>query len=76
MTTKPSRQRLLHLPITCGERTCASEPGKFCRYLTNTSFGSCFHCQLFSLANGLEQLKEKQGWLQRHPLCLALESKL
>lgn len=69
-----AKQRYLILPIKCGERTCASEPGKYCQYLITTHLGTRFHCQLFMLPP--EELKEKGGWLQRHAACLALERKL
>jgi hypothetical protein len=70
-------KRQLRIDIECGEESCASKPGKFCQYVVVTRMGSCFHCQLFSKMgegkHGLEQLKEKKGWLQRHPDCLGSE---
>ena len=29
----------IELEIECGEETCASEPGKFCRWFGSKSFG-------------------------------------
>lgn len=67
--------KMLAIEINCGDTTCAEEPGKFCRYLRVSRFGSAYHCQLFSEfeEKRLETLQEKDGWLQRHPRCLAAE---
>lgn len=50
----------------CGETTCAVEPEKFCRFVGATCFGTHFICSLF---HNIE-LRKKDGWLQRHSLCL------
>ena len=66
---------LLLLSIECGESTCASKPGKFCSHVSTSHFGKYYHCALFGYdANGERTaLKEVDGWLQRHPKCVAAE---
>ena len=49
--------------IECGEKTCASEPGKFCRFF-NPSLNGKDSCYLFG------RVFESDGWIQRHPDCL------
>jgi hypothetical protein len=70
---------ILPFKITCGETTCASEPGAFCAYLWTEKFGSVPFCYLFSQRDHYKgrhtALEEKDGWLQRHPDCLALAKK-
>lgn len=53
----------LKFDIECGEKTCASEPGKFCLYCTIGAFGgaTCFF---------YGKLGESDGWVSRHPECL------
>lgn len=51
--------------IEHGEKTCASEPGKFCRFAGSKSFGTDPWCTLFNT-----RLRDKDGWLQRAPECL------
>jgi hypothetical protein len=67
---------ILPLGITCGETTCASEPGTFCVYLYAEKFGSNPFCYLFSKQDNYKgrhlALEEKDGWLQRHPAYLAM----
>jgi hypothetical protein len=71
-------KRLLHIEIDCGDKTCASAPGRFCSHLVTTRFGSRFHCSLFSKhtggKHGYEQLEQKDGWLIRHPDCFRHEA--
>lgn len=70
--------KILKLEIDCGETTCATEPGKFCKYFLTSRFGQAFHCQLFSETTdrgSLEELKEHQsgkfkGWISRHKDCM------
>lgn len=69
-------QKVLEIPIQCGETTCAYEPGKFCPQLRVSSFGRDYSCKLFSeqgYKGRWDNLEEKNGWLQRHPECLKLE---
>lgn len=71
-------KRELIVEIDCGDTTCASEPGKFCRFMGTSKFGSIFHCMLFrdlTVWRGPDEvrLEEKDGWLQRCPQCLELE---
>lgn len=65
----------LVLDITCGATTCASEPGKFCRFLRTQRLGTESVCQLFSEwgYKGRIPLQEKDGWVQRHDACLDCE---
>jgi len=44
-----------------GEKTCASEPGKFCRWEGSYSFGTRHVCMLFDN----HPLFFEDGWLQR-----------
>jgi len=71
--------RTIHLEIECGAKTCAAVAGRLCRYVVVTRMGSCYHCKLFARMGegkyGLEQLQDRNGWLQRHPKCLASEVK-
>lgn len=32
--------RVVRIAIKCGDQTCASEPGEFCKYMGTTHFGS------------------------------------
>lgn len=62
----------IELEIDCGPTTCASAPGKFCRYVITYCFGTHFYCDLW----GKEELQEDdRGWLKRCPECLAAEKK-
>lgn len=66
--------RNLKITINCGETTCASEPGKFCRYMGTKYFGTQFICMLFP--DGYEftfLFDDKNGWLQRCKACLDAE---
>jgi len=53
------------IEIEMGEKTCAIEPGKFCKFLGSSSIGQKFHCMLFG-----EKVFDEGGWLQRCPKCL------
>jgi len=74
--------RKLTVLIEAGDTTCASEPGKFCKFVGSKRFGSVYVCMLFPESNpghkdsGTDTiLKEKDGWLQRCPACLEAEGK-
>ena len=56
------------IQFECGETTCASEPGKFCRFLRTELCGTKWMCNAFE-----EPLREdlEDGWLQRCSQCLA-----
>lgn len=59
--------RILAFEINCGEKTCASEPGRFCEFFCDNCFGrpSCFF---------FGKLRDDEdGWVRRHERCLALE---
>lgn len=60
------------LIIECGETTCALEPGKFCRFLGTTHFGTRNVCLLFrcSYDNCEPLFENKDGWLARCSQCL------
>ena len=51
----------------CGDTTCASEPGKFCKFLL-TKWGEYFYCSLFDRHSIYED--EALGWLLRCPPCM------
>ena len=53
------------LMLEMGEKTCAAEPGKFCRMVRTRSFGQKFLCALYET-----DLFDEDGWLQRCPECL------
>lgn len=74
--------KVLRIQIECGEESCASEPGKFCRFLSTERYGTVYHCTIFSKtydrgvyalgkSSPHTSMKEKDGWLQRHPECIA-----
>lgn len=68
--------RNLNIKIECGDRTCASEPGKFCTFLGSKQFGTRFACCLFPDDRGDNTPLHEDvtgGWLQRCPRCLAAE---
>ena len=76
-------EKSLLIQVNCGEKTCCSEPGKLCPWLRVSKFGTLWCCQIFSEyifpMDGKmypEALEEKDGWLQRHPKCLAAEKEL
>lgn len=61
------------IEFECGGTTCASEPGKFCRFLDMGRWGAHPHCTafnhpLFTDGDGLS------GWLQRCEPCMELEN--
>lgn len=66
----------LHIDIECGEKTCASSPGKFCQFVRTRRFGQVTYCRLFSddrfsAPVPLETSEpDGRGWLLRHPKCL------
>ena len=64
----------LAISITCGELTCASEPGKFCRFSGTRRFGTEFVCMLFPSEDSFTHLVIKNGWAQRCNACLASQT--
>jgi hypothetical protein len=68
--------KTIHLPNDAGDRSCATAPGEFCRFLVTTNFGTRWRCQIFDPSDTRERsgLKEVDGWIQRHPGCLAAEN--
>lgn len=48
-----------------GEDTCASEPGKFCRFLGTKHFGMFPSCMLFDD----QPLSDSLGWVRRCDQC-------
>lgn len=59
-------ERQIIFDIECGETTCASEPGEFCRFLQYNPFGDDGSCYFFG------KVFDKDGWIQRHPECLKM----
>lgn len=69
----PTR-KILRIEIKCGENTCASAPGEFCRFLGSVKFGSVPVCMLFpSETESYTFLKTDtgtpMGWVQRCAAC-------
>ncbi len=60
--------------IDCGKKTCASEPGKFCRFIGSRKFGQIAICTLFVAEGrkGMEfvMLDERDGWVIRCDQCI------
>jgi hypothetical protein len=50
-----------------GERTCASEPGKFCEFVRTRYFGQKFYCALDE-----SKLYDENGWLARSKKCMEM----
>ena len=57
--------------IECGEKTCASSPGVFCKYFGYKGLGTKPHCLFFNT-----HLYEEQGWIQRAKPCLEIEERI
>lgn len=73
-------ERTLKISVDCGEKTCASEPGNFCRFMGSVKFGQVPVCTLFpDVKKGetytiLGNTKEDDtGWVLRCQSCMALE---
>jgi hypothetical protein len=62
-------KRKLEIEVECGETTCASEPGKFCRYARWKLDGSNPNCAMF----GRNLYVGRDGWVQRCDECLSAE---
>lgn len=64
-------KKIIQLEIDCGERTCASEPEKFCKYFwySITKDWICV-CRIFG------SLVVDDGWALRHPYCRKAESEV
>ena len=67
----------LRFDINCGEKTCASKPGEFCRFALAQRFGTEVVCQIFSEPDGRGLLTplgnsrdDGLGWTLRHPECI------
>jgi len=71
--------RQLKFEIKCGATTCASKPGKFCKYVGTTRFGTTYICMLFKDIEydykSIILKEDRHGWLQRCPQCLEAEQK-
>jgi hypothetical protein len=71
-------KRVLEIKINCGDKTCASKPGKFCRFAGAKGFGTRPVCLLFRDNDSNEvHLTEEiaGGWLARCSQCLRAERK-
>ena len=65
----------IRITIECGEFTCASEPGKFCKFVGTRRMGAEYVCRLFPSEDDsylrLQTLDNKpNGWLARCSECL------
>jgi len=74
----------IELQLEAGENTCAKEPGVFCQFLETQRLGTIFYCRIFSGGSKkpfelyhqrYDELKDIDGWLQRHPACLTAAKK-
>ena len=64
----------LNIEINCGDKTCASSPGNFCRFYGTMRMGTTPICLLFSTDDSnVVPLKEDGGWLMRCEQCLNAE---
>lgn len=54
------------LEVTCGELTCASDPGNFCQFVRTERFGTQWVCGLFDRP----LFDDENGWLKRCDQCL------
>jgi hypothetical protein len=69
-------KRKLVIGIECGEKTCASKVGEFCKFLCTTRMGTIHYCGIWfdQDRKGMPlPLEAKDGWLQRRDECLAAE---
>lgn len=69
--------KTLKFDISCGEKTCAHEKGKFCRFFGSRRFGTIPCCVLFPTEdNSFTELETgDDGWVLRCNDCLETESK-
>jgi hypothetical protein len=71
MSRSEVRMKLkLEFEIECGRETCASEPGKFCRFFRGNIFGND-NCFFFGRV-----YDNQSGWIQRHPECIKLAERI
>jgi len=69
-------KKTLFIEIECGEKTCASEPGKFCPFMSTRRYGTEWVCALFPDDKSFfTKLKDEGEWIQRCDECLATEEK-
>lgn len=65
-------QAQARIEYECGAHTCASEPGKFCRFLGARRFGTIYLCTLYpSEKASYTVLEVEGGWLQRCNACIS-----
>ena len=64
-------KKILEIEISCGRTTCATEPGKFCRFTGTARFGTITVCSLFpSDKHSYTELKDVDGWIIRCEDCM------
>lgn len=56
-------KQYLVFEIECGQITCASEPGKFCKFF-NADVRDDGNCLFFGKVFAID------GWVMRHKLCV------
>lgn len=62
----------ISIEIECGETTCASKPGEFCKFFGTMRFGTIPLCRLFpSEGDSMTELKMVDGWVRRCDDCIA-----
>ena len=69
-------KRKLTMFIDAGEKTCASEPGKFCPHMRTSRFGTRWNCDLFGGKELTTEEPTGTGWLKRLHECVASENGL
>ena len=68
----------IKLPIECGDKTCAAEPSKFCRFFGGVRFGTVPVCLAFPREGSdgtwsFPELDVVDGWTQGCTACLDAE---
>ena len=69
-------KKILNIEIDCGDKTCASKVGKFCKFVGHKKFGQISLCILFPDSKTDEIytiLEDEDGWIQRCQACLDIE---
>lgn len=66
----------LTIRIECGKKTCAKEPGKFCKFFGTKKFGSIPTCCLFPSEDQIyTELEVVNDWTVRCQACLDAEER-
>jgi len=71
------KEKNLCISISCGDKTCASTPGQFCKFFGSKYFGQIPLCMLFPSEDGshtelqtdIDELSNTKGWTLRCQKC-------